>query len=60
MRNLLYIILMIAMAGIASPVFGLTVSPVKLEISGDPGQTLIEEIELLNEQSETKIFYSSF
>jgi len=60
MRNLLYIILIVIVAGIASPVFALTVSPVKLEISGDPGQTLIEEIELLNEQSETKTFYSSF
>ena len=60
MRNLLYIILIVAIAGIASPVFALTVSPVKLEISGDPGQTLIGEIELLNEQSETKTFYSSF
>jgi len=43
----------------ASSVFALTISPVKLEISGDPGQTLHSEIELFNEQDETKTFYSS-
>ena len=37
----------------------LTISPVKMEISGDPGQTLQGELKLFNEQDETKIFYSS-
>lgn len=41
------------------PVFALTISPVKMEISGDPGQTLHGQIELFNEQDETKTFYSS-
>lgn len=40
-------------------VFALTVSPVRMEISGDPGQTLQGEIEVLNEQQESKTFYSS-
>lgn len=39
--------------------FALTISPVRMEISGDPGQTLLGEIELFNEQDETKTFYSS-
>lgn len=41
------------------PVFALTISPVRMEISGDPGQTLHGQIELFNEQNETKTFYSS-
>lgn len=41
------------------PVFALTISPVRVEISGDPGQTLHGEMELLNEQQESKTFYSS-
>lgn len=38
----------------------LTISPVKVEVTGDPGQTLRGEIELLNEQSQPKTFFSSF
>jgi hypothetical protein len=38
----------------------LTISPTKIEIAGDPGQTIIGEIELLNEQDEKKTFYTSF
>jgi hypothetical protein len=38
----------------------LTISPVKVEITGDPGQTLNGELELLNEQAFTKTFFASF
>lgn len=38
----------------------LTVSPVKLELSGDPGKTITGEINLTNEESQAKIFYPSF
>lgn len=41
----------------------LTVSPVKAELSGDPGQTIEAEMTLFNEQKEDKepkTFYSSF
>jgi len=41
-------------------VLALTVSPVKFEISGSPGQRLLGELELFNEQEETRTFYSSF
>src|SRR3989338_6951374 len=44
---------------LTGPVFALTISPVRMEISGDPGQTLQGELELLNEQKESKTFYSS-
>jgi hypothetical protein len=38
----------------------LTISPTKLEVAGDPGQTIIGEIELFNEQDEAKLFYTSY
>ncbi len=38
----------------------LTISPVKVEVTGEAGQTLRGELELLNEQVGTKTFYSSF
>jgi len=38
----------------------LTVSPVRFETSGEPGQTLLGEIELFNEQEVAMTFYSSF
>ncbi len=53
---LFFLILAVPFAG---SVFALTISPVRMEISGDPGQTLRGTIELFNEQDETKTFYSS-
>ncbi len=38
----------------------LTISPTKIDVAGDPGQTLVGEIELFNEQSEVKTFYTTF
>lgn len=38
----------------------LTISPTKIEVAADPGQTIMGEIELFNEESETKTFYTSF
>lgn len=46
--------------GLASPVFALTISPAKFEITGNPGQTLVGEINLYNEQEGLKTFFSSF
>jgi hypothetical protein len=60
MRSLLYIILVVAIAGIASPAFALTVSPARVEMTGDPGATLQGEIELFNEQEGERTFYTSF
>lgn len=45
---------------LGSSVLALTVSPVKLEISGDSGQEVSGEFILFNEQDENKTFYSSF
>ncbi len=44
----------------APHVEALTLSPVKIEITGNPGQTLYTDIELLNEQNEPKEFYPSY
>lgn len=38
----------------------LTLSPVKIEVAGDPGQTLRGELDIMNEQSFTKTYYSTF
>lgn len=38
----------------------LTISPVTLELSADPGQTITGEIELYNEQPDTKNLFSTF
>jgi len=40
-------------------VSAVTVSPVKLEITGDPGKTLNGELRLFNEEAETRTLYSS-
>jgi hypothetical protein len=50
----------IGIFGLTSQAFALTISPVKVEVSGDPGQTLTGEIELFNEQMDTKTLFSSF
>lgn len=38
----------------------LTISPTKIEVAVDPGQTAIGEIEVFNEQQEAKTFYTTF
>ena len=61
MRKLLYTILIgIVGIGIAAPVHALTVSPARVEITGDPGTTLQGEISLFNEQEGARTFFTSF
>ncbi|MCK4454216.1 hypothetical protein KAU51_02620 [Candidatus Parcubacteria bacterium] len=45
---------------LSSTVFALTVSPVRIEITSDPGEIVKGEILLINEHKGTKTFYSSF
>ena len=40
--------------------FALSLSPARIEIESDPGTTVQAKIQVLNEQSETKTFYTSF
>lgn len=48
-----------SLVGITIPVFALTVSPARLEITGDPGTTLNGEIDIFNEQEGSRTFFSS-
>lgn len=45
--------------GYVQSVSALTISPTKIEMQGDPGQTLYGEIELYNEQEGERTFYLS-
>ncbi len=61
MRYLLILsLVLVTLFSVVSPVSALTISPVKVEISGNPGQTLAGEIELINEQKEAKTFFPSY
>lgn len=61
MRYLSYLLLSLAVLCLfAIPAQALIVSPAKIELTGDPGQTLQGEIELFNEQQDPKTFFSSF
>lgn len=59
-KNLYPIFLIILSLVLAHPVSALTVSPAKIEITADPGGVAQGEIEIFNEQSEAKTFYTSY
>jgi hypothetical protein len=44
----------------APSAFALTVTPVRVEIQGDPGQVIVKPISLINEQNTPVTLYSSF
>jgi len=58
--RILGVILVLFFATLSNDASALTLTPVKIEITGDPGQTLHGEIGLYNEQAEEKIFYTTF
>ena len=60
MRKIFYTIFIVTIICTAIPALALTVSPARLEISGDPGVTIEAKIELFNEQEGTRTFYTSF
>jgi hypothetical protein len=64
MKSLKHIVgalfLLVCFLVVAPSASALTISPVKVEVTGEPGQTLRGELELLNEQTELKTFFSSF
>ncbi len=59
-RTLFFALIFFLTAGIASPALALTVSPAKIEVQADPGQTVRGEIEIFNEQTDTKNFFTSY
>lgn len=50
----------VVLCAISKEAYALTLTPVRLEMSGDPGQTIVGEISLYNEQSDIKTFYTTF
>lgn len=46
--------------GIPASAYALTITPIRYEIAGDPGQTLTEKMGLVNETKTTQTFYASF
>lgn len=61
MKTLLYtaLLALLLCVGFANSAHALTISPAKIEVTGDPGSVLSGEIEIFNEQSEPKTFYTS-
>jgi hypothetical protein len=59
-KSLYLSILLLCFLSGAQSALALTISPVKIEVSGDRGQTLRGELELLNEQAQVKTFFSSY
>jgi len=61
MKKTFFFLLVFALTlSMTGRVSALTVSPTKIEITADPGQTVRGEIELFNEQKELKTFYASY
>ena len=58
--KLTFLFLVVAISGCSFyQAHALTISPARIEVSGDPSQTITGEILLINEQEEEKTFYSS-
>jgi hypothetical protein len=55
-----FVIILVGLFFIANKASALTISPSRLEISGDPGQTLTESMVLINEGNATETLYSSY
>jgi len=59
-NSFLFLLVIILFAGTFSRAYALTVTPIKYELSGDPGQVLQEKLTLRNEQDEPKTYYPSY
>ncbi len=56
----IFAVVALIVGGFTGTAHALTVSPARIEITGDPGQTITGEIELFNEQQDARTFFSSF
>ncbi len=59
-KYLVVISFILVFFSVAEKAQALTVSPAKLELSGNPGTTVKSEFQLFNEEPQTTTFYSSF
>ncbi len=55
-----FLFVFIALFSYANQSFALTVSPIRMELRGNPGDTISQEITLLNEGESPQIYYSSY
>jgi hypothetical protein len=46
--------------GVPYTAHALTITPIRYEISGDPGQTLNEKMTIVNETQKSQVYYASF
>ena len=51
---------MLVAFGYSVPVFAMTISPVRYEIQGDPGQTVTKEMTIINDDTTSVTYYSSY
>lgn len=54
------LVLAVVVLGYSSSVSAMTVSPVRYEIKGNPGETLIKEMTIINDDASPVTFYSSY
>lgn len=61
-KTSLYLALIVAslVLGFSTTTFAMTITPVRYEIQGDPGQTVVKEMTIINEESAPVTYYSSF
>ena len=59
-RHILVKSFLIALFFLPVSASALTISPTKIEVAADPGQQLIGEIEVFNEEAEDKTFFTSY
>jgi hypothetical protein len=61
-KTLSYLIAIFALVvlGYSSNAFAMTITPVRYEIQGDPGQTVTKEMTIINEDNTSNTYYSSF
>ena len=62
LKSLIFASALVVLFAVAptSRAHALTLTPIRLEVSGDPGQTLTEHVTLINERKTTETFYTSF
>lgn len=46
--------------GVPSQAYALTITPIRYEVSGDPGQVITEKMKLVNETNKSQVYYASF
>ncbi len=59
-KSSLFIIALVLVFSIGRQAFALTVTPVRIEISGNPGQTVQHDITLINETKALQVYYTSY